>query len=118
MTDKHTQKARSWNMSKIKSKNTGQELLVTKYLHTAGFGFDCMIENCRENRTSFSAISHGSLSTVAFGKVMQVADISAYQKQGPNGGIIRSKVIFEMIFWPRLHCKKPAGGLSSYGAAN
>ncbi|HOW53713.1 MAG TPA: very short patch repair endonuclease [Syntrophorhabdaceae bacterium] len=39
MTDVHDKKIRSYNMSKIKSKNTKPELLVRKYLFSQGFRY-------------------------------------------------------------------------------
>ena len=39
MSDVHTAKVRSYNMSRIKSKNTKPELKVRKLLHAAGFRF-------------------------------------------------------------------------------
>lgn len=39
MADVHNKQARSYNMSKIKGKNTKPELLVRKFLHSKGFRF-------------------------------------------------------------------------------
>ncbi len=39
MGDVHSAKVRSYNMSRIKSKNTKPELVVRKLLHAAGFRF-------------------------------------------------------------------------------
>lgn len=39
MTDVHTPEVRSFNMSKIRSKNTSPEIKVRKYLHKRGFRF-------------------------------------------------------------------------------
>jgi DNA mismatch endonuclease, patch repair protein len=39
MTDKLTEEKRSWNMSRIKGKDTKPELLVRSYLHKKGFRF-------------------------------------------------------------------------------
>lgn len=39
MTDVHDKKTRSYNMSRIKSKNTKPEILVRKHLHSLGFRF-------------------------------------------------------------------------------
>ena len=39
MVDKLTKKHRSWNMSRIKSKNTKPEIIVRKLLHKMGFRF-------------------------------------------------------------------------------
>lgn len=39
MTDVHTPLVRSYNMSKIKGKNTRPEIMVRKFLHTNGFRF-------------------------------------------------------------------------------
>ncbi len=39
MTDVHDKKTRSYNMSKIRSKNTKPEMIVRKYLHAQGFRF-------------------------------------------------------------------------------
>ena len=39
MTDVHSKKVRSYNMSRIKGKNTRPEILVRKYLHSQGFRF-------------------------------------------------------------------------------
>jgi DNA mismatch endonuclease (patch repair protein) len=39
MTDVHSKKVRSYNMSQIKGKNTKPEILVRKFLHSKGFRF-------------------------------------------------------------------------------
>lgn len=39
MSDVHSKKQRSYNMSKIKSKNTKPEIKVRKFLHAEGFRF-------------------------------------------------------------------------------
>ena len=39
MTDVHSKEIRSYNMSRIKSKNTKPEMLVRKFLHKNGFRF-------------------------------------------------------------------------------
>ena len=37
MADVHTKEIRSYNMSRIKGKNTKPEMLVRKFLHAKGF---------------------------------------------------------------------------------
>jgi len=39
MADVHTKETRSFNMSRIKGKNTKPELLVRKFLHANGFRY-------------------------------------------------------------------------------
>ena len=39
MSDVHTKETRSFNMSRIRSKNTRPELAVRKFLHAAGFRY-------------------------------------------------------------------------------
>ncbi len=39
MTDVHDKKTRSYNMSRIRAKNTKPELLVRKFLHAQGFRY-------------------------------------------------------------------------------
>ena len=39
MTDVHSKETRSYNMSKIRSKNTKPEMLVRKFLHSKGFRY-------------------------------------------------------------------------------
>ena len=39
MADVHSKETRSYNMSRIRSKNTKPELLVRRYLHAQGFRF-------------------------------------------------------------------------------
>ncbi len=39
MADVHDKKTRSYNMSRVKGKNTKPEILVRKYLHNNGFRF-------------------------------------------------------------------------------
>lgn len=39
MTDVHSEEVRSYNMSRIRSKNTKPELLLRKFLHAKGFRF-------------------------------------------------------------------------------
>ena len=38
MADVHTKEIRSYNMSRIKGKNTRPEMLVRKFIHATGFG--------------------------------------------------------------------------------
>jgi len=39
MADVHSKEVRSYNMSRIRSKNTKPEIIVRKFLHAAGFRF-------------------------------------------------------------------------------
>lgn len=39
MTDVHTPQQRSYNMSRVRSKDTKPELLVRKFLHANGFRY-------------------------------------------------------------------------------
>ena len=39
MTDVHTQKTRSFNMSRIKAKDTKPEIIVRKFIHSNGFRY-------------------------------------------------------------------------------
>jgi len=39
MADVHTKEARSYNMSRIRSKDTGPEMLVRRYLHGLGYRY-------------------------------------------------------------------------------
>lgn len=39
MADVHSKEARSYNMSRVRSKNTNPEMLVRKYLHGKGFRY-------------------------------------------------------------------------------
>lgn len=39
MADVHSKKTRSYNMSRIKGKNTKPEMLVRKFLHAHGFRY-------------------------------------------------------------------------------
>ncbi|MBK8494503.1 MAG: hypothetical protein IPL50_05355 [Chitinophagaceae bacterium] len=39
MTDVHTKKQRSYNMSRIKGKDTKPEMLVRKFLHANGYRY-------------------------------------------------------------------------------
>jgi DNA mismatch endonuclease (patch repair protein) len=39
MTDVHNKKTRSYNMSRIRAKNTKPEMLVRKFLHAQGFRY-------------------------------------------------------------------------------
>ena len=45
MSDMHSKEVRSYNMSKIRSKDTKPELLVRKYLHKHGFRFRLHVKN-------------------------------------------------------------------------
>lgn len=64
MPDVHDKKTRSYNMSRIKGKNTKPELLVRKYLHSKGLRFrlhdsklpgkpDIVLSKNRETNYSF-----------------------------------------------------------------
>jgi DNA mismatch endonuclease (patch repair protein) len=39
MADVHTRKQRSYNMSRIKDKNTKPEMLVRRFLHASGYRY-------------------------------------------------------------------------------
>ena len=39
MTDVHEKKTRSYNMSRIRSKDTKPEIMVRKFLHSRGFRY-------------------------------------------------------------------------------
>jgi DNA mismatch endonuclease (patch repair protein) len=39
MADMHSKEVRSYNMSRVKGKNTGPEILVRKFLHANGFRY-------------------------------------------------------------------------------
>ncbi len=43
MADVHTKEIRSYNMSRIKGKNTKPEMLVRRFLHANGFRLSSMI---------------------------------------------------------------------------
>jgi DNA mismatch endonuclease (patch repair protein) len=45
MADVHTKAQRSYNMSRIKGKNTKPEILVRKYLHAHGYRFRLHVKN-------------------------------------------------------------------------
>ncbi|RYZ18801.1 MAG: DNA mismatch endonuclease Vsr, partial [Chitinophagaceae bacterium] len=45
MADVHDKKTRSYNMSKIKGKNTKPEMLVRKFLHANGFRYRLHCKN-------------------------------------------------------------------------
>lgn len=45
MSDVHSKEIRSYNMSRIRSKNTKPEVLIRKYLHGKGFRFRINVKN-------------------------------------------------------------------------
>ena len=45
MADVHDKETRSYNMSRVKSKDTGPELLVRKFLHANGFRYRLHVKN-------------------------------------------------------------------------
>lgn len=45
MADVHDKETRSYNMSRIKGKNTKPEMLVRKFLHTNGFRYRLHVKN-------------------------------------------------------------------------
>jgi DNA mismatch endonuclease, patch repair protein len=45
MADVHDKKTRSYNMSRIKSKNTGPEMAVRRFLHSKGFRFRLYVKS-------------------------------------------------------------------------
>jgi DNA mismatch endonuclease, patch repair protein len=45
MADVHTKAQRSYNMSRIKGRNTKPEILVRKYLHAQGYRFRLHVKN-------------------------------------------------------------------------
>jgi DNA mismatch endonuclease (patch repair protein) len=53
MADVHTKETRSYNMSRIKGKNTKPELLVRKFLHANGFRYKLHDKSLPENLILF-----------------------------------------------------------------
>lgn len=51
MADVHTPEQRSYNMSRIHSKNTKPEELGRKFLFSQGFRYRKMMPGCQENQT-------------------------------------------------------------------
>lgn len=49
MADVHSKEVRSYNMSKVKSKDTKPELLVRKFLFANGLRYRLLIKSCLEN---------------------------------------------------------------------
>jgi len=48
MADVHDKETRSYNMSRIKGKDTKPEMLVRKFLHAQGFRYRLHVKNLSE----------------------------------------------------------------------
>lgn len=48
MADNLTKEKRSWNMSRIRGKDTKPEMAVRKMLHAAGFRFRLRVKDLRQ----------------------------------------------------------------------
>lgn len=53
MADVHSKEIRSYNMSKIKGKDTKPEILVRKFLFSEGFRYRLHKKNCQVRQISF-----------------------------------------------------------------
>ena len=87
MADVHTKEIRSYNMSRIKGKNTKPEMLVRRFLHANGYRYrlhdkklpgkpDIVLPKYKTVIFVHGCFWHGH----------KTANTLLYQKQEPNGG--------------------------------
>ena len=82
MADVHDRTTRSYNMSRIKGKDTKPEEIVRKYLFSRGYSSERTTNDIREHRISFClSIRQWYLSMDVFGTDMLVASILSGRKQ-------------------------------------
>ena len=92
MTDVHSKETRSYNMSRIRAKDTKPELLVRKYLFSKGFRYRLNVKNFPGNRISYSQnTTLLFLSTVVSGTDMKIVRKPVFRKQKRNGGKQKSQ---------------------------
>ena len=96
MADVHNKATRSFNMSRIKSKNTKPEMLVRKFLHAKGYRYKLHDKNLPgkpdivlpKYRTLIFVHACLPVGRVAFGMAIIIANIMLYLKPTPSGGPI------------------------------
>jgi hypothetical protein len=75
MVDVHDQETRSYNMSRIRSRDTKPEILVRNFCSEKVSDINCMIKLCRANLTWFSRnIRPSYLFMVVSGTAMRDAN--------------------------------------------
>lgn len=91
MTDVHSQETRSYNMSRIKAKDTKPELLVRKYLFCKGFRYRVNAKDLPGKpdivlpKYKTVIFIHG-----CFGTATKGANILSSQRHVQNGGLKKS----------------------------
>jgi len=94
MADVHTKEIRSYNMSRIKGKNTKPEMLVRKFLYANGFRYK-LHDKSLPGKPDIVLPKYNTVIFVhaclpvgrdASGMDIQTANISLYQKQELTGG--------------------------------
>lgn len=87
MADVHSKTVRSYNMSRIKGKNTKPEMLVRKFLHAHGFRYRLHVKDCRESLILYCrSIRQSFLCMAVSGMDMKAVNIMLYLKPEQNGG--------------------------------
>ena len=94
MADVHTKEIRSYNMSRIKGKNTKPEMLVRRFLHANGFRYKLHDKNLpgkpdivlSKYKTVIFVHACLPVGRDVFGMGILTANILLYQKQELTGG--------------------------------
>ena len=97
MADVHNNATRSFNMSRIKSKNTKPEMLVRKFLHAKGYRYKLHDKKLSgkpdivlpKYRTVVFVHACLPVGRAAFGMAIIIVNILWYPKPIPNGGQIK-----------------------------
>lgn len=88
MSDKLTPEKRSWNMSRIKGKDTKIEVEVRKYLFSKDIASERMIKDIPVSRIlSYQSIMWLYLFMAAFGIGMKAVKMRQHQKRERNFGL-------------------------------
>lgn len=91
-------KQRSYNMSRIKSKDTSIELKVRKYLYHKGYRYQKMLKLYLEHQIyTYQNIMLLFLLTVVFGIIITIVTMPIFLKQIKNFGLINLIKICKMI---------------------
>ena len=87
MADVHDKETRSYNMSRIKGKDTKPEMLVRKFLHANGFRYRLHVKNL-PGKTDIVLPTYKTVIFVhgCFGTDMKGVDTLLCLKQEQNGG--------------------------------
>ena len=116
MADVHSKETRSYNMSRIRSKDTKPEMLIRRFLHKNGFRYRLHVIDL-PGKPDIVLPKYNTVIFVhgCFGMGMRGVNTTLCPKPEQNGGSIRSTEMYLKInFRSNLQVTK-AGRLSRYG---